>query len=105
MLHDAPLPPWPGRSPGEIASHLDGECEWLVTNGVLFCRIERARDKFGSRDVHIMPNKTFIGNDRTKYADSHSLDISGYPAASVTVSIGLRACPSWVLLAWSKPFI
>jgi hypothetical protein len=35
MLHDAPLPPWPGRSPGEIASHLDGECEWLLTNGVL----------------------------------------------------------------------
>jgi aminoglycoside phosphotransferase (APT) family kinase protein len=35
MLHDAPLPPWPGKSPGEIASELDGECEWLVTNGVL----------------------------------------------------------------------
>ena len=35
MLHDAPLPPWPGRSSGEIASELDGECEWLVTNGVL----------------------------------------------------------------------
>ena len=34
-LHDAPLPPWPGRSLDEIASHLDGECEWLVTNGVL----------------------------------------------------------------------
>jgi hypothetical protein len=35
MLHDAPLPPWPGRSPEEIASNLDSECEWLVTNGVL----------------------------------------------------------------------
>jgi aminoglycoside phosphotransferase (APT) family kinase protein len=35
MLHDAPLPPWPGRSPDEIASRLDSECEWLVTNGVL----------------------------------------------------------------------
>jgi hypothetical protein len=34
-LHDAPLPPWPGRSIDEIASRLDGECEWLVTNGVL----------------------------------------------------------------------
>ena len=34
-LHDAPLPPWPGRSRDEIASHLDGECEWLLTNGVL----------------------------------------------------------------------
>jgi hypothetical protein len=33
MLHDAPLPPWPGRSLGEIASHLDGECEWLIANG------------------------------------------------------------------------
>ncbi len=41
MLHDAPLPPWPGQhsnrgqSLDAIASHLDGECEWLVTNGVL----------------------------------------------------------------------
>jgi aminoglycoside phosphotransferase (APT) family kinase protein len=34
-LHDAPLPPWPGRGPGELAADLDGECEWLVTNGVL----------------------------------------------------------------------
>jgi aminoglycoside phosphotransferase (APT) family kinase protein len=34
-LHDAPLPPWPGPSVDELASQLDGECEWLVTNGVL----------------------------------------------------------------------
>ena len=35
MLHDAPLPPWPGSSVDAIASHLGGECEWLVRNGVL----------------------------------------------------------------------
>ena len=35
MLHDAPLPPWPGRSLNDIASRLDSECEWLVANGVL----------------------------------------------------------------------
>jgi aminoglycoside phosphotransferase (APT) family kinase protein len=35
MLHDAPLPPWPGRSLEQIGSNLDGECEWLVTNGIL----------------------------------------------------------------------
>ncbi|WP_433132167.1 phosphotransferase family protein [Micromonospora sp. CA-240977] len=34
-LHDAPLPPWPGRSLDELATQLDGECEWLVTNNVL----------------------------------------------------------------------
>jgi aminoglycoside phosphotransferase (APT) family kinase protein len=34
-LHDAPLPPWPGRSRDEIAADLGGECEWLATNRVL----------------------------------------------------------------------
>ncbi|KUL54758.1 aminoglycoside phosphotransferase [Streptomyces sp. NRRL F-4489] len=37
-LHDAPLPSWPGRggqSLDELVAELDGECEWLVRNGVL----------------------------------------------------------------------
>ncbi|MCU1367306.1 MAG: aminoglycoside phosphotransferase [Ilumatobacteraceae bacterium] len=34
-LHDAPLPPWPGRSVDELASRLDHECEWLLANDVL----------------------------------------------------------------------
>jgi aminoglycoside phosphotransferase (APT) family kinase protein len=34
-LHDAPLPPWPGESLDQIASELDTECGWLVTNGIL----------------------------------------------------------------------
>ncbi|MGW6218202.1 phosphotransferase family protein [Streptomyces sp. NPDC055109] len=36
-LHDAPLPPWPGRGrgPDELRPELDEECEALVTNGVL----------------------------------------------------------------------
>jgi hypothetical protein len=36
MLHDAPLPPWPGRRVDEIASRLDGECEWLIPSVVGF---------------------------------------------------------------------
>jgi aminoglycoside phosphotransferase (APT) family kinase protein len=34
-LHDAPLPPWPGRSLEEKRSQLDNECAWLVANDVL----------------------------------------------------------------------
>ncbi|WP_053849376.1 phosphotransferase family protein [Streptomyces sp. NRRL B-24085] len=37
-LHDAPLPPRPGRAGRSVASlvaELDDECEWLVTHGVL----------------------------------------------------------------------
>jgi aminoglycoside phosphotransferase (APT) family kinase protein len=35
MLHDAPLPPWPGTSLEEEVSILDGECAWLLANDVL----------------------------------------------------------------------
>ena len=35
MLHDAPLPPRPGRRLDEVASDLDRECEWLIKNDVL----------------------------------------------------------------------
>ncbi|WP_245722048.1 phosphotransferase family protein [Nocardia crassostreae] len=35
MLHDAPLPPWPRRSLDELTTHLDEECEWILTNEVL----------------------------------------------------------------------
>jgi aminoglycoside phosphotransferase (APT) family kinase protein len=34
-LHDAPLPPWPGRGIDELASGLADECEWLVANDIL----------------------------------------------------------------------
>ncbi|WP_231933423.1 phosphotransferase family protein [Micromonospora coxensis] len=37
-LHEAPLPPWPGRagrSVGALAAELDDECEVLVADGVL----------------------------------------------------------------------
>ncbi|WP_371406731.1 phosphotransferase [Kribbella sp. NBC_00662] len=35
MLHDAPLPPWPGGNLDEITEHLDTECDWLVSSGTL----------------------------------------------------------------------
>ncbi len=34
-LHEAPLPPWPGRSLDARASELDRECEWLLANDIL----------------------------------------------------------------------
>jgi Ser/Thr protein kinase RdoA (MazF antagonist) len=34
-LHEAPLPPWPGRRFDEAAATLDSESEWLLTNDVL----------------------------------------------------------------------
>ncbi len=35
MLHDAPLPPWPGRTLEELRSRLETECELLTRNGIL----------------------------------------------------------------------
>lgn len=35
MLHDAPLPPWPGGNLDEITEHLETECDWLISSGTL----------------------------------------------------------------------
>ncbi len=34
-LHDAPLPPWSGRSSDELASQLAVECDWLIAHDIL----------------------------------------------------------------------
>jgi aminoglycoside phosphotransferase (APT) family kinase protein len=34
-VHDAPLPPWPGKSLNELALRLASECDWLLDNDVL----------------------------------------------------------------------
>jgi aminoglycoside phosphotransferase (APT) family kinase protein len=34
-LHDAPPPPWRGLDLAELTAQIDGECEWLIANGVL----------------------------------------------------------------------
>jgi hypothetical protein len=34
-LHDAPLPPWPGKCVDDLAARLERECDWLIANDVL----------------------------------------------------------------------
>ena len=34
-VHDAPLPPWPGRGVQSTTAELEDACTWLVTRGVL----------------------------------------------------------------------
>jgi aminoglycoside phosphotransferase (APT) family kinase protein len=41
MLHDAPLPPWPGPSVDATAAELDRECAWLLANAVLPAEVVR----------------------------------------------------------------
>ena len=61
-LHDAPLPPWPGESVAEIASDLDRECEWLVTNGVLPADLVRRNRQVA--DVALRPwTPVFVHGD------------------------------------------
>lgn len=40
-LHDAPVPPWPGRSLDDVRSELDRECAWLLAHGVLPAEVVR----------------------------------------------------------------
>ncbi|GAA0590062.1 phosphotransferase [Kribbella sandramycini] len=47
-LHEAPLPPWTGRSDAEIAAELEGECEWLIANDVLPAELVRRNQELAS---------------------------------------------------------
>lgn len=40
-LHEAPLPPWPGRHLDDIVAELDRECTWLLDNAVLPAEVIR----------------------------------------------------------------
>lgn len=40
-LHEAPLPPWPGRRLEDVADQLDRECAWLLDTGVLPAEVVR----------------------------------------------------------------
>ncbi|WP_020014243.1 phosphotransferase family protein [Promicromonospora sukumoe] len=40
-LHDAPLPPWPGRTLDDVAAELDTECAWLLASGTLPAEVVR----------------------------------------------------------------
>ncbi len=62
MLHDAPLPPWPGRSADELASRLAGECEWLAQNDVLPADVvtrnrQDCRDRAPAVDTGVHPRR------------------------------------------------
>ncbi|MEV0680280.1 phosphotransferase [Actinosynnema sp. NPDC050436] len=40
-LHDAPLPPWPGRRLDDVVAELDSECAWLLAHDVLPAEVVR----------------------------------------------------------------
>ncbi|MCB0990410.1 MAG: phosphotransferase [Acidimicrobiales bacterium] len=48
-LHDAPLPPWPGRGVDEIAARLEAESEWLTANNVLPTAVVRRNRELAER--------------------------------------------------------
>ena len=72
-LHGAPLPPWAGRGPDELASLLVGECDWLLAHDVLPAdvitrnrrRAESALRPWPAVFVHgdLQPDHIFVDGD------------------------------------------
>jgi len=62
LLHDAPLPPWPGTTIDELASRLAAACEWLLARDVLPVAIVR-RNRQLAEQVHLPWTPVFIHGD------------------------------------------
>ncbi|WP_419817509.1 phosphotransferase family protein [Glaciibacter flavus] len=61
-LHEAPVPPWPGRSLDDVTAELDRECEWLLANQVLPTEVIRRNREIA--EVALRPWKpVFIHGD------------------------------------------
>ncbi|MDQ2586646.1 aminoglycoside phosphotransferase [Saccharothrix yanglingensis] len=61
-LHDAPLPPWPGRGLDDVAAELDGECAWLFASAVLPAEVVRRNREIA--EAALRPRKpVFIHGD------------------------------------------
>ncbi|THG34441.1 aminoglycoside phosphotransferase family protein [Glaciibacter flavus] len=61
-LHEAPVPPWPGRSLDDVTAELDRECEWLFANQVLPTEVIRRNREIA--EVALRPWKpVFIHGD------------------------------------------
>jgi aminoglycoside phosphotransferase (APT) family kinase protein len=52
MLHEAPLPPWPGKDPDARRSRLDEECEWLLAHDVLPADLITGNRKIAEAALH-----------------------------------------------------
>lgn len=61
-LHDAPLPPWPGRRLDDVTAELDDECAWLLANARLPAEVIRRNRAIA--ETALRPwNPTFIHGD------------------------------------------
>jgi len=61
-LHDAPLALWPGRSIDTLASHLAGECEWLVANDVLPAEVVTTNQRLAETVLRPWPPVFILGD-------------------------------------------
>ncbi|RKT67173.1 phosphotransferase family enzyme [Saccharothrix variisporea] len=61
-LHDAPLPPWPGRGLDDLAEELDRECAWLIANDVLPVEVVRRNREIAQGAIRPF-NPVFIHGD------------------------------------------
>ena len=76
-LHDAPLPPWPGRSPGELASRLDGECEWLVASDVLPAGLVRRNRQLAETALRPWTSVFILGDLQVEHVFGDSDEVTG----------------------------
>lgn len=62
QLHDAPIPPWSGRSVDDITAELDRECAWLLDHAVLPAAVIRRNREIAELALRPWP-PAFIHGD------------------------------------------
>jgi hypothetical protein len=77
MLHDAPLPPWPGRSIVGKTSDLDSECAWLLANDVLPARLVTRNREIAEAALRPFPPVFMHGDLQVAHVFVHGDEVTG----------------------------
>lgn len=76
-LHDAPLPPWPGKSVDDVAARLERECEWLLANDVLPAHVIAPNRELAEAVVRPWTPSFIHGDLHLEHVFVHGDEISG----------------------------
>ena len=76
-LHDAPLPPWPGRSLEEKASTLDIECAWLLAHDVLPAHLVHRNREVAEAALHPRPPVFMHGDLQVAHVFVEADEVTG----------------------------
>lgn len=76
-LHEAPLPPWPGRPLSDVEAELERECEWLLAHSPLPAEVVQRNREIAREALTPRPPAFIHGDLQATHVFAEGDEVSG----------------------------